>query len=291
MTLGVLRQAAPWVTTVVLALVAGVAVAYLLRKPLSERDWAADQAVQPKITFAGDAVQVDSLRDFHHAPGGSFTPAYRSLRFDLSEVRGVWFALAPFSNRWDALAHTFVSFELEGGRYLAVSVEARRERNESYSLLGGLLRRFEVTYVVGTEEDLLGLRAIRGDTLYLYPSRATPQQARTMLSDMLQRGESLRSTPEFYNTFTNNCATNLRTHVNRVVSEPLPFGWAIVLPGYSDELALEHRLLATDLPLEEARSRYRVDEIARAALAEGAPDFSTRIRSQAPLADGSVTSP
>jgi hypothetical protein len=261
------------------ALAAGVVVVLLLlRTPLSDRDWAADHAVQPRVTFEGSAVQVDSLRDFHHAPDGSFTPGYRSERFDLSDVRGVWFALAPFSNRWDALAHTFVSFELGDGRFLAVSVEARRERNEDYSLLGGLTRRFEVTYVVGTEEDLLGLRAVRGDTLYLYPSRATADQARAMFSDMLRRAESLRSAPEFYNTLLNNCATNLRDHVNHVASEPLPFGWAILLPGYSDELALERGLLDTELPLEEARRRYRVDELARAALEERSPDFSSRIR-------------
>jgi hypothetical protein len=250
----------------------------LLRQPLSGRDWAADHAVQPRIAFDGTTARVDSLRDFRHGPGGTFTPAYRTESFDLADVRAVWFALAPFSNRWDALAHTFVSFELDDGRFLAVSVEARRERDEAYSLLGGLTRRFEVTYVVGTEDDLLGMRALRGDTLYLYPSRATPQQARAMLSDMLQRAESLRAEPEFYNTLLNNCATNLREHVNRVATEPLPFGWAVLLPGYSDELALERGLLDTDLPLAEARRRYRVDELARASLAEGADGFSAHIR-------------
>jgi hypothetical protein len=262
----------------VAAMVVLIAVILLLRTPLSDRDWAADHAVQPRIAFDGSTVQVDSLRDFRHGPDGTLTPAYRSERFDLDGVRGVWFALAPFSNRWDALAHTFVSFELDGGRFLAVSVEARRERDEPYSLLGGLTRRFEVTYVVGTEQDLLGMRALRGDTLYLYPSRATPQQAGAMLSDMLRRAEALRAEPEFYNTLLNNCATNLREHVNRVATEPLPFGWAILLPGYSDELALGRGLLATDLPLAEARRRYRVDELVRAAIAEGSEDFSARIR-------------
>ena len=70
-------------------------------------------------------------------------------------------------------------------------------------------------------------------------------------------------------------------HVNRVAPEPLPFGWGVIFPGYSDELALERGLLATDLPLAEARARFRVDERARAALADGAADFSARIRSGA----------
>ena len=124
----------------------------------------------------------------------------------------------------------------------------------------------------------MGLRALRGDVLYLYPSNATPEQARAMLVDMLQRAQALRTRPEFYNTLTNNCATNLRAHVNRVVVERLPLGWATLFPGYSDELALERGLLATDLPLEQARERFRVDERARAALADGGADFSRRVR-------------
>jgi hypothetical protein len=71
---------------------------------------------------------------------------------------------------------------------------------------------------------------------------------------MLRRAQALQAEPEFYNTFANNCATNLRTHVNRTAAEPLPFGWGILFPGYSDELALERGLLATDLPLEAARA-------------------------------------
>jgi hypothetical protein len=279
MTLGVvLRQLGLLALLGLLVLGIVVAFGYFLRRPLSQRDWATDHSVQPHVTLGDGFVQIDSLRDFQHGPNGTYRESYVSERFDLASVRGVWFALAPFIERWDALAHTFVSFELEGGRYLAVSVEARRERDERYSLLGGLLRRFEVTYVVGTERDMLGMRALRGDTLYLYPSRATPEQARSMLVDMLERSESLRTAPEFYNTLINNCATNLREHVNKVVAKPLPFGWAVLLPGYSDALALERGLLATELSLDEARVRYRVDELARAALGEDADDFSTRIR-------------
>lgn len=37
--------------------------------------------------------------------------------------------------------------------------------------------------------------------------------------------------------------------------ETLPWGWGVLLPGYSDALALEHGMLATDLAVEEARAR------------------------------------
>ena len=251
---------------------------FVVGMPRSDRDWTSDHMTEARVTFEGESVRVDDVRDFRHSPGGAFEEAYRSETFDLSDVRRVWLVLAPFTGAWSGLAHTFVSFELAGGRFLAISVEARREQGEDYSLWGGLTRRFEVTYVVGTESDLLGVRALRGDVLYLYPSKASPDQAREMLADMLRRAQALHTEPEFYNTITNNCATNLREHVNRVAAEPLPFGWGILFPGFADGLALKRGLLDTELSLEAARTRYRADELAEAALADGAADFSVGIR-------------
>jgi hypothetical protein len=40
---------------------------------------------------------------------------------------------------------------------------------------------------------------------------------------------------------------------------------------------MDHGLLDTDLPLEQARQKFQVNERAQAAI--HAPDFSTRIRS------------
>ena len=260
------------ITWAVLALLVVGAVAaargWLARRPQVDRDWAADQAVSARIDIDGGRVHIRNLRDFRHRTAGAFDEAYTELAFDADDVRATWFVLAPFANRWRGLAHTFLSFELTGDRFVAVSMEARRETHETYSVLGGLIRRFELTYVVGTEADLLGLRALRGDSLYLYPARATPEQSRDLLLDVLARAEQVRTAPEFYNTVTNNCATNIRDHVNRI-ADVLPYGWGMLFPGYSDGLALERGLIDTDLPLEAARERFRVDGRAREALSDG----------------------
>lgn len=261
----------------------------MTERPRTDRQWAPDQAILPAVENRGDRLVVSNVRDFQHVATGdpdgtgpvpSPDPAYRTETIDLAHVRSVWMALAPFAERWRGLAHAFVSFELEGGRFLAVSVEARRERDEPYTLRGGLTRQLELMYVVGTEADLIGLRALRGDTLYLYRTRADPEQARALLVDMLERAEDLRHAPEFYNTLTHNCVTTLRDHVNRVVEGALPWGWGVLLPGFSDEMALKHGLLDTDLPIEAAREQFRVDEQARQALATpgGRGRFSELIR-------------
>lgn len=259
----------------------GVAVLLGLRSPSNDRAWAADQSRLPEIEVIDGEARVRGIRDFRHRADGSVEARWRDETYNLDQARRVWFALAPFASRYRGLAHSFLSFEFEDGRFLSVSVEARREVGEGYSLVGGLLQGFEVTYVVGTEEDLLGLRALRGDTLYLYPSVATPEQTRAIFVDMLARARALADTPEFYNTLTNNCTTNLRDHVNRVASARLPWGWGVLLPGFSDALALEHGLLDTGLDVQGARARFRVDDRVRRALQEGGEGFSRRIREEA----------
>jgi hypothetical protein len=264
------------------AVASALAVLLLVRSgPSNDRDWVVDHALPAEVDVMGEAIRIRGLRDFRHGEDGVSQERYLDESYDVGQTVGVWFALAPFAERFRGLAHSFVSFEFADGRFVSVSVEARREADEEYGILGGMMRAFELTYVVGTEEDLIGQRAVRGDTLYLYPSVATPEQAGALFRDMMERASTLSGQPEFYNTLTNNCVTNLREHVNRIAPDPLPWGWGILLPGFSDGWAQENGLLATTLDLDEARSRFRVDQLARPALAQG-DGFSTRIRAGFP---------
>jgi hypothetical protein len=264
------------------AVAGALAVLLLVRSgPSNERDWVVDHARPAEVAVSGEVVHISGLRDFRHGEDAVSRERYLDQRYAVGEAVGVWFALAPFAERFRGLAHSFVSFEFADGRFVSVSVEARREADEEYGIMGGVMRAFELTYVVGTEEDLIGQRAVRGDTLYLYPSVATPEQAGALFRDMMERASALYDEPEFYNTLTNNCVTNLRDHVNRIAPEPLPWGWGILLPGFSDDWARKNGLLATTLGLEEARGRFRVDHRAREALDAG-EGFSTRIRAGFP---------
>jgi hypothetical protein len=247
-------------------------------RPSHGRAWRAEQAVLPQIAFDGDLVRVRGVRDFTFRSATDFTPAYRDRTYDLRTLDKVWFVLSPFTRDWRGPAHSFLSFGFSDGQYVSVSVEARRETGEMYSILKGALRRFELIYVIGEERDVIGVRAVtQDDPVYLYPIRATPEQARTLFVAMLRRAQALERTPSFYNTFTNNCTTNILDPVNEIVPRRIPFGLAILLPGYSDRLAFERGLIDTDLPLEQARARFEINARARAAIHD--PDFSARIRS------------
>ena len=268
-----LRAGAALVALLVVA--GGVVLAF--RRPSAERRWAEDQSVLPEAVFEGSRVTIRGVRAFRWTSATAYTAAWEDRSYDLDQVATAWYVLVPFSEKWRGPAHAFVSFGFDDGRYLAISVEARREAGESYGVLAGMLRRFELLYVVGDERDLVGRRAVYdGNDVFLYPVRADRAVVRAVLVAMRERANALRQRPEFYNTFTNNCTLNLVRHVNALSPGRIPGSWRIVLPGYSDEVALGLGLIDSTGPVAAARERFRINARARAAL--DAPDFSRRIR-------------
>lgn len=267
------------IAAALLLLIAGSAVAWSSAEPSLDRAWIEAHAVMPTAEFHGSAVTVRGIRDFRYLDDGSTLVRYYDRTYDLDRLRSAWFVVVPFSTEWRGPAHTFLSFGFEDGSYVGVSVEARREvGEEEYSMLKGLLQRYELMYVIGDERDLIGVRAARQeDQVNLYPVRAEPDKIRDLFVSMLERANELAERPEFYNTLTKNCTVTILDHVNLLRDERIRPGPRILLPGYTDGVALDEGLLDTDLPLGEARRRFRVDDLARQYLHD--PRFSARIRS------------
>lgn len=246
-------------------------------QPSNDRDWTADNAVLPWAEVRGDSVRVHNVRNALHLGPDSVVVRHEDRAYDLRELVRAWYLVEPFEKDWRGPAHTLASFEFANGEFLAVSVEVRKEKGETYSLLKGLLKRFEITYVVADERDAIGVRTnVRKDDVYLYPIRAPREKVRAMLLDMLARANELREEPEFYNTLTNTCTTNLAEHVNRVTPRRVPLSWRVALPGYSDRLAYDLGLIDTGLPFDAARERFFITD--KAQRSADAPDFSARIR-------------
>jgi hypothetical protein len=246
--------------------------------PAADRDWTPEHAIAPTFQVAGDPILIDGIRNFRWHHGGSVEPAWTSTTLHLSEVARVWFGVSVFDQRWRGPAHTFLSFEFSDGRFLAVSVEARREAGERYSFIRGMLRRFEVLYVVADERDLLVQRAIhRPDQVYLYPLTLSPEQAQALFREMAAGAEAVRAQPIFYHTLRENCSTRIIDHLSAVLDAPLPRSCQILLPGYSDALLHDRGLIDTPLPLAQAREAAWIND--RARRWQDAPDFSQRIRS------------
>lgn len=252
-------------------------VAYFSIRPSNARNWSRDQTRLASATFEGDLVHVKNIRNVRYRSTTDYDPAWYDKTFDLRKLESLWFMVEPFDGGKGA-AHTLVSFGFAGPEYLAVSVEIRKEVGEEFSVLKGLLRQYELMYVLGDERDLIQLRSnYRKDDVYLYPIRAPKERIRAMLVGMLERANQLREEPEFYNTLTSTCTTNIVRHVEEVAPGRVPkLSREVLLPGYSDRLAYDLGLIDTNLPFEQARERFKIND--RALRAQGDPEFSVKIR-------------
>ena len=254
-----------------------LAMWWLLNRPSNDRNWSPDQAVLAEAVFDGDRVTIKNIRDCRYESVSEYTVEHYDGTFDLERLVSVDFFVEPFA-RWRGPAHTFLSFGFDDGRYVAISVEVRRERGEEFGVFRGVTRQFELMYVVASERDLVGLRTnFRRNSVYRYPIKASPERVRAAFISMLNRGNRLREHPEFYNAVTNNCATNIIGHLNEVADQGVPW-WnpRVLFPGYSDRLAYNLDLIDTELPFDEIRERFEISDRARQFGDD--PEFSRRIR-------------
>jgi hypothetical protein len=245
--------------------------------PRQDRDWAPEYARPARATINGDLITIHDIRNFDYRTETDFTPRYYTKSFDLKKLDSVDMIASYWAG--DAIAHIIVSFGFAGKDFLAVSIETRRERHESYSTIAGFFKQYELFYVVADERDLIRLRTnYRRDPpedVYLYRIRAPTDNARRFFLDYVRKIDSLAEQPEFYNTFTTNCTTSVLTH-SRVNPGSPPLSWKILLSGYVPQYLHERQRVDTSLPFDELKQRSLINAAAQAA--DGAPDFSQRIR-------------
>jgi hypothetical protein len=274
-----MRSVAPVVVVLVLALTVSAAVVWagLTGTASHEREWIVPQSRLPGVSVSPDGryVDVSAFRRFRHRAEDDFDARWTAERIDVSGIESVWLLLSRFSDRWRGPAHAWLSFGMADGTFVSVSIEARREVGETYSVVDGMRNRFETIFVVGDEEDLLALRAdVWRTETYVYPTRATPAQAQAVFLDLMRQAERIERQPEFYHTTRRNCVTPLARAIRSISGETVRFRLATLLPGYADQEALRLGLLATDLDIDEARERFR-------AIPGGSPDggpFAQRMR-------------
>jgi len=239
-------------------------------------EWAPEQAVLPYAEINGGIATIHSIRNFEYRSARDFTPRYYDRTIPIADVVSVDFIVVPFT-KWLGIAHTFVSFGIKDGTYLAVSVEARRQVGQRYSPLKGLFGVYGLIYVIADERDVIYLRTnIWKSNAYLYPIRATPQKVQRLFVEMLLRANKLKELPERYNSLTNSCTVNLVRHINTVTPKRVPLSIRMMLSWSTDTLAYTLGLIDSPRPLKEIRDAHRIT--GRALRAGYAADFSNKIR-------------
>ncbi len=242
------------------------------RKPTNNANWEPELAIAATVTIAGDDITIANIRNFTYRTRDDFTPAYETRSYKLSHLNSIDMVVSHWSSK--LIAHVFLSFGFADAQYLAISIEIRRRRGQKYSSLAGFFRQYEMFYVAADERDLIGQRVVaRGEEVYLYRLQIPDDISREVFLSYLTRIQQLGRAPEFYNTLTNNCTTNIFHHAN-AGEQRIPFNWKILASGYVDAYAYNLGILDQSTDFKTLKAKCRVSP----AIPLNTPDYSTRIR-------------
>ena len=265
-------------SVVLIVLYLGVVAWWISIAPSHDRQWRPEVAVMPRAFLDGDRVRLTGVRNFEYRTRNDFTVRYEEREISLSHLAGIDFYVSYWSE--GLVAHTFLSFIFDNAPPLSISIETRPEVGEGFAPIASLFKQFELIYVVGDERDLVGVRAnYRGETVYLYRLNASPGDARRLLLVYLARINELADRPEFYHLLGNSCTINIIRYANAAGREGR-LDIRHILNGLIDSYLYASGRVDTSLPLDELRRRSLINEAAHAA--DGAPDFSERIRASLP---------
>ncbi len=257
------------------ALFALVALWWWSIQATGKRDWQPEVAEVAWTERDGDKITIHNLRNFDYEPGQPATPRWETKVVNLSQLRGV----DLFINFWGStlICHPIVSFQFGPTDHVAISVETRMAQGQTYSMIRGFFKQFELIYIVADERDVIRVRTnYRHEQLYLYRTSVGPERARSLFLDYLQSVNAIHVRPQFYNALTDNCTTNVRTHTAATTAKPAPWDWRMLLNGTVDELVYQNGGFASHIPFAELKQMSLID--AKAQAADQAPDFSERIR-------------
>jgi len=265
-------------SVVVIVLFLGIAAWWFSISPSHDRPWRPEVAVMPRAFIDGDRVRLTGVRNFDYRSRDDFTVRYEDRELQLSHLTALDFYVSYFMP--GPVGHTFLSFIFDNAPPVSISIETRPEVEEGFAPIASIFKQFELIYVVGDERDLVGHRTnYRHEAVYLYRLNTSPDDARRLLMVYMTRINELADRPEFYHLLTNSCTINIVRYAN-AAGRVGRLSIRHLLNGLVDGYLYYSGRIDTTLPFEELRRRSLINEAAQAA--DGAPDFSKRIRASLP---------
>jgi len=225
------------------------AISYFFTEPKQNKQWAIEHALLPNILITGNKknpeITLKNVRDFNWITTNDKKVHYQETQFQLKDIKGLKAVVSHFSVISE-IAHVYIIFTLNDGREFAVSIEARREQDEGFSLHGGLFAKFEIIYVLATPKDLLDIRKKNNESVHIYPIKVTTEKSQELFLLIAQNINALTQKPALYHLFFKNCTNQLVKHVSILTEEKYPWYFQTIAPGKTGKLLFDLGLI--DLP-------------------------------------------
>ena len=276
--IGTVHGRAPWSLGAFFLAFACLLIWWQRIAPSNERNWADDVAQMTTGSIEGNRVILRNVRNFDWRSTADYTQRWETRTFDLDRLNCVDMIMSYWSG--SSIAHMLVSFGFGEGCHVVFSVEVRRERDETFSEIGGFFKQFELSVIAADERDVVRLRTnVRGEDDYLYRLQMPVKDMRALLIGYIGEANALVESPRFYNTVTVNCTT-LVYHMMKRIAGSLPLDYRLLLSGHLPEYVYPVGGLDRRYGLEELRNRGRITD--RARLSDRSDSFSADIRRGVP---------
>jgi len=266
-----------WVAVAYLGGFCCVLAWWLTLKPSNDGNWQSDVDRTAWAEITGDRVILHNLRNCNYRTELSYSDCWKDRTIDLSQIRGV----DLFINKWGLsfASHPIVSFQFGDEGHIAFSIEARYKEGQAYSTILGCFRQFGQIFVTADERDLIRLRTNyrKGEDVYLYRLKETPEAARAMFLTYVANLNRLKDHPQWYNEVTRNCTTTIDKQLADAANRKRRWSYRILVNGTLDQLLYDRgRLVTGGLSFPDLEQRQHINAAARAA--NDSPDFSALIR-------------
>jgi len=255
---------------------------FILIAPSNDRTWSPEMAQLLTYARDGDTITVKNVRNFNWTGPDKADERWETRTYALSDLKSV----DVLSLYWKGprIAHTYFSFVWANGEALSLSVEIRKEVDETYSPVAGFFKAYELSILAGDERDFYGWRVhFPKEDLQRFRTRANTQEAGKLLITLLDAANDLAAKPQFYNTLTENCTTEVWMLTDALgLGEPLD--WRMFASGYLPDFLHDLNVLDSSRPIADLRETAHMMPAVRKAMAGGltGPAFSTAIRADMP---------
>lgn len=172
----------------------------------NNNEWQKGNNKLASISSKEDIIEILNMKDTNLETGEI---SYFDEKIDLDKLEDIYLYSVPFG-KTKLMSHVLLEFTFSDGKNITLSVEARRKEGQTYSPFKWLFRQYGLIYIWGTYNDSIWMRKeIRKNELYRYKMKLSDINKREWFLYFVKRTNELLKEPEYYNTITNNCTTNL----------------------------------------------------------------------------------
>ncbi len=225
-------------------------IIYSLKSPSNNKNWSLGNTKTASVQINDDQVVIKNFRDadwlnLDLSTLKSDDTLFKNIEFQLSDIQSLKAVVSHFAPLSE-IAHILILFELKDSTVIGLSVEARKEQGEEYSLSGGLSAKFEIIYLLASYQDLVGLRLMRDEKVYSYPIKATPEEVQSLFKVVAARTNQIDQQPELYHLFVKNCTTEIVKLVNQIADKSFPQLVQSFMPGDTGKALYKMDLIESD---------------------------------------------